>query len=285
MVDLSSAPVVNPDGSWYFPFLPNVVINAGQGVPFQAGGQVYRTHRTYGQANNFVGAIEARHIGNITGIPDLGIPGTSYGVASFINNHLCDAVAQAYTAAGDNVLAVVIAQYDTGYVGPISTVGYEIEVIIGKAGGGSAMILSEGGSFTSGSTFPKQAQAQVAARVQGQWIQALFLISSLLGLDIFTGGKVTESFQRATEAVAAGVSRPIQAASQGPAIILVGAGAMMLGLAYFLNSDAGKGFGGKGLDEAGKLVGRSGELRDEVDPAEYVSKQAKAVGDIKRLGS
>lgn len=260
MVDGNPAqafPVVNADGTWYYPFAPHITAAAGVDVPGQASGITFADFSVYGDWNKYAGAAAARHLTNWPAIPNVGIPGTGFNVKDWMRANLRNVVAKGYQLAGDEVLAVVMYEYDEQRSGP-DGLGYELEVFTAQPTGSA--------QFTAGRVHPGP---------KAQWIIAVGIIA---GLVAFVPG-ARDAILQLIETVGKAVAAPVQAASQGPAVILVGAGAALLALAYFLNNQPQ--FGGEeGFKRAREVAGSAGKLSEDVSGLGAVERTAKTAGTV-----
>ena len=246
--------VIGPSGQPPQP--PLAWVNCSQPMPGQAADVNDGNSKWYNEGWTYPGNVEWHHIGPTPNIiPNIGIPGTSINVSTALLDgtagalSLLDVIAQFFATQGEHVLWVGIWQHASSAV-LTSELGYEIEVLVG----------------TGNATASPQVGTPLAA---GQVLMtALIIFAAFVVLDGITGGHLSQAFSNAIDNVfhSAGeaVVPPIQAAFQGPFLLLLGGAGLVLAIAFLSKKE---GLSGENLRVGREVVGGAGQTAGSLTSA------------------
>lgn len=213
MAVVPAFPIVNPDGTWDYTFLPNVTVNAGD-VPAQASGITYAGFNLYGQGAQYSGAVEAHHITNIPPImPNVGIPLTNLNAQDWMRGNANNVIAKALQVAGHDVIAVVMYEYAVAgsFLGVSTTLlGYEFEIIVAAPAAGQVDQAAAGFIIT------------VPLLIAGFTAAA-----ALIAWNLATNGAVFNAIGQMLDHISSGIAKVAAAPFQGAAWLLIGAAAAL----------------------------------------------------------
>jgi hypothetical protein len=212
-------PVVNPDGSWYYPFQPGWVF--ADNPPSQDAYPEWADDRVLGNA---AGSVIVQHIRIPTMVPNFGVPGTSVNVRTvaqaginvlgFSAPGFLDAVIGFFRLQGETVLGGAIYEYADTSVSP-NMLGWEIDIVMVAPAG--AQMYADG--------YYAQPQLQIIA-----------IIGAMIGIYAFlndvTNGAFGNALNQIISSLSHGISQVVAAPFQGAAELLLVGGALVLGIAW-----------------------------------------------------